>query len=88
MAVCSFCASQIRKGTGKIFVRKDGSVLFFCAHKCEKNMLKLGRAPERVRWTGTRQDAKHAAARQAGGKKAASKPEKTAMPARRKEPKK
>jgi large subunit ribosomal protein L24e len=37
-------------GTGKMFVKKDGSTLFFCSSKCEKNMLKLGRSPRNVKW--------------------------------------
>ncbi|MCD6387510.1 MAG: hypothetical protein J7L30_04225, partial [Methanophagales archaeon] len=28
----------------------DGSVLFFCSSKCEKNMLKLGRKSRKVKW--------------------------------------
>ncbi|MCX6670827.1 MAG: 50S ribosomal protein L24e [Euryarchaeota archaeon] len=48
---CSFCGSDIEPGTGKLFVKKDGTVLYFCKMKCQKNMLKLGRIPRRVRWT-------------------------------------
>ncbi|MBE3122542.1 MAG: 50S ribosomal protein L24e [Euryarchaeota archaeon] len=50
---CSFCGTDIEPGTGKLFVKKDGTVLFFCKMKCQKNMLKLGRIPRRVRWTKT-----------------------------------
>ncbi len=39
------------KGTGKMFVFNSGKILYFCANKCEKNMLKLGRKPLRVKWT-------------------------------------
>ncbi|MEM0493314.1 MAG: 50S ribosomal protein L24e [Candidatus Thermoplasmatota archaeon] len=49
--VCSFCGNNIEPGTGKIFVRKDGTVLYFCRSKCQKNMLKLNRIPRRVKWT-------------------------------------
>lgn len=48
---CSFCGNEIEPGTGKMFVRKDGTVLFFCKNKCKKNMLHLGRIPRKVRWT-------------------------------------
>lgn len=51
MAKCSFCKTDITPGTGKMFVRKDGSVLHFCSNKCEKNMLKLGRNPRYIKWT-------------------------------------
>jgi large subunit ribosomal protein L24e len=48
--VCSFCGSQLEPGTGKMYVRKDGSVLFFCSSKCQNNQ-KLGRVPRRIEWT-------------------------------------
>jgi len=49
--ICSFCGNEIEPGTGKMYVKKDGTVLYFCKSKCQKNMLKLGRVPRRVRWT-------------------------------------
>ncbi len=48
---CSFCGNEIRKGTGKIFAKKDGTVHSFCSGKCEKNMLKLKRKPHATKWT-------------------------------------
>jgi large subunit ribosomal protein L24e len=51
MAKCSFCKEAIAKGMGKMFVKKDGSVLHFCSNKCEKNMLKLKRNPRYYKWT-------------------------------------
>ena len=48
---CSFCGNDIEPGTGKMFVRRDGTVFFFCSSKCEKNQLKLGRVGRTVRWT-------------------------------------
>ena len=47
---CSFCGSGIEPGTGKMFVRKDGAVFYFCSTKCENNH-RLGRVPRRVVWT-------------------------------------
>ncbi len=47
---CSFCGQRINPGTGLMFVRRDGSMLFFCSSKCERNH-RLGRKPHRVRWT-------------------------------------
>ncbi len=49
--VCTFCGGDIEPGTGKLYVKKDGTVLYFCKSKCQKNMLKLHRVPRRVRWT-------------------------------------
>jgi large subunit ribosomal protein L24e len=47
---CSFCRDTIEPGTGIMFVKKDGHVLYFCSSKCEKNLIKLGRTPRKVRW--------------------------------------
>ncbi|TES84050.1 MAG: 50S ribosomal protein L24e [Hadesarchaea archaeon] len=47
---CSFCGGRVEPGTGLMFVRRDGSVLFFCSSKCERNF-KLNRKPHRVKWT-------------------------------------
>ncbi|MCL7415152.1 MAG: 50S ribosomal protein L24e [ANME-2 cluster archaeon] len=49
---CSFCSGNIEFGTGKMYVKKDGSTLYFCTSKCQNNM-KLGRVPRRVKWTET-----------------------------------
>jgi large subunit ribosomal protein L24e len=49
--VCTFCGNEIEPGTGKMFIRKDGTIYNFCSMKCQKNLLILGRIPRRVRWT-------------------------------------
>jgi large subunit ribosomal protein L24e len=51
MARCDFCKNVIEKGTGKMFVKKDGKVLDFCSTKCEKNFIKLRRNPRTTKWT-------------------------------------
>jgi len=48
MARCDFCKQQIPRGTGKIYVKKDGKKFDFCSSKCEKNMIQLGR--KNPRW--------------------------------------
>ncbi|MGC8584670.1 MAG: 50S ribosomal protein L24e [Thermoplasmata archaeon] len=48
---CSFCGKEIEPGTGKIYIKRDGTILHFCSSKCEKNMLKLRRVPKYVTWT-------------------------------------
>ncbi|MCL2143263.1 MAG: 50S ribosomal protein L24e [Methanomassiliicoccaceae archaeon] len=48
---CSFCGLEIEPGTGKMFVKKDGTVLNFCTSKCYKNMIELRRVPRTTRWT-------------------------------------
>ena len=62
---CSFCGGAIEPGTGKMFVRRDGTVLFFCSNKCEKNMVGLKRLPRRVKWV----QSKKAGKKDKGGKK-------------------
>ncbi len=49
--LCSYCGEEIEPGTGKMFVRKDGTVFFFDKSKCQKGLLKLRRVPRTVRWT-------------------------------------
>lgn len=49
MTLCSFCGSPIERGTGKMFVKADGSIMFFCGHKCEMN--EAIRDKKKVRWT-------------------------------------
>lgn len=53
MKKCSFCGSNIEPGTGKMHVKKDGTVYSFCSSKCEKNMLKLHRNPRTTKWVRT-----------------------------------
>ncbi|WP_406662180.1 50S ribosomal protein L24e [Methanolobus sp. ZRKC3] len=47
---CSFCGEVLEPGTGKLFVKKDGSSFYFCSSKCESNF-DLGRLPRRTIWT-------------------------------------
>jgi len=51
MIKCSFCGFEVEKGTGKMFVKTDSTIFYFCSMKCEKNMLKLRRIPRNVKWT-------------------------------------
>lgn len=61
MASCSFCGNTIKKGTGKMYVKTDGRILYFCSKKCEKNLLKLGRKPRTTKWTEEYQSVKKGA---------------------------
>lgn len=51
MTKCSFCGKPVSKGTGVMYIKRDGTVFFFCSKKCEKNILKLGRNPSRFKYT-------------------------------------
>ncbi|MCQ2070372.1 MAG: 50S ribosomal protein L24e [archaeon] len=48
---CSFCGEDIMPGSGKMYVKKDGSVLYFGTNKCYKNMILMKRVPRTTRWT-------------------------------------
>lgn len=48
---CSFCGNDIEPGTGKMYVKKDGTRYLFCSGKCQKNMVVLKRVNRNVRWT-------------------------------------
>ncbi len=48
---CTFCGNEIEPGTGLMYVKKDGTIFYFCSGKCRKNMLKLGRDPKKFKWT-------------------------------------
>ncbi|MFP4005161.1 MAG: 50S ribosomal protein L24e [Candidatus Hadarchaeia archaeon] len=47
---CSYCGDDITPGTGLMYVKRDGTILYLCSSKCEKNM-KLGRRAEELEWT-------------------------------------
>lgn len=51
MVKCSFCGYEIERGTGTMFVTKEGTLMYFCSRKCDKNMLKLKRNPRFFKWT-------------------------------------
>ncbi|MCL4365029.1 MAG: 50S ribosomal protein L24e [Candidatus Marsarchaeota archaeon] len=31
---CSYCSSEIEKGTGTIYVRKNGAIRYYCSKRC------------------------------------------------------
>lgn len=49
--ICTFCGASIEPGTGKMYVKKDGTTFLFCSNKCSKNMIEMGRVPRKVTWT-------------------------------------
>ena len=50
---CSFTGKPIPPGTGMMYVKKTGQVLYFINSKAKKNYLNLGRVPARTKWTDT-----------------------------------
>jgi large subunit ribosomal protein L24e len=61
MVKCDFCKGDITPGTGKMYVKKDGKVYYFCSNKCEKNLLELKRKPRTTKWANEYHAVKKAA---------------------------
>ena len=51
MPKCTFCGKDFTMGTGKMYVKKDAKIFYFCSNKCEKNMLVLKRKARNLKWT-------------------------------------
>ena len=51
MVKSSFSGKEIPSGTGIMYVKKDGKVMYFLNRKEEKNMIQLRRKPRTVAWT-------------------------------------
>lgn len=51
MVKCSFCGTNIEQGTGKLYAKNDGTLLYYCSNKCEVNHLELKRTPRHIKWT-------------------------------------
>lgn len=48
---CSFCGLEIEPGTGLLYVKTDGTLLWFCSRTCYKNHVIYGRDPRKLKWT-------------------------------------
>jgi large subunit ribosomal protein L24e len=44
---CSFCNKRIKPGSGKMFVKNTGEIVYFCSSKCQKSY-NLGR--KKLKW--------------------------------------
>ncbi len=40
---CSYCTSDIKKGTGMMYVHNSGAVRYYCSSRCYKNDAVIGR---------------------------------------------
>lgn len=49
---CSFCSGKLPLAAGKMFVKNDSRVFYFCNSKCERNFM-LNRDSKQVKWTET-----------------------------------
>jgi len=53
MARCTFCGNTLVPGTGKLFVKNDGKLIYYCSRKCEQHATKLKRQARYTKWTRT-----------------------------------
>jgi ribosomal protein L24E len=40
---CSYCAVDIKKGTGIMYIHKNGDINYYCSNTCYKNNIILRR---------------------------------------------
>ncbi len=52
---CSFCNKEIPKGTGLMYVKVDGKILYLCGGRCRKSMLVFNRKPQNTKWITKKQ---------------------------------
>ena len=86
MTNCTFCGAALEPGTGKMYIKRDGTVMHFDSAKCQRNSIGLGRVNRHVKWTQAAANAKvvagHAAKAEPKAKaaKAAKAPKAAAAP--------
>ncbi len=49
--ICSFCGREIKPGHGVMYVKNDGTILWFCSRRCRVSMLEFKRDPRKFKWT-------------------------------------
>jgi large subunit ribosomal protein L24e len=42
---CSFCQTEIEKGTGTMYVRKNGAIKYYCTNRCLKSEVRFRMKP-------------------------------------------
>jgi ribosomal protein L24E len=40
---CSYCSKEIKKGTGLVYIFKNGKANYYCSNRCYVNNIKLRR---------------------------------------------
>ncbi|MEM1944833.1 MAG: 50S ribosomal protein L24e [Nitrososphaerota archaeon] len=48
---CSFCGREFIHGSGMLYVRNDGTQLWFCSRRCRVYMVEQKRDPRKLKWT-------------------------------------
>ncbi|MFA5365894.1 MAG: 50S ribosomal protein L24e [Candidatus Bathyarchaeia archaeon] len=49
--LCSFCGHEFAPATGMMYVKKDGTILWFCSNKCRKSSVIMKRDSRKIKWT-------------------------------------
>ncbi len=44
---CTYCSTEIKKGTGLMYVHRIGDTAFYCSNACFKNGVVMRRKPNR-----------------------------------------
>ncbi len=44
---CSYCTTEIEKGTGMIYVRKNGAIRYYCTKRCFRLNIVHDRRPNK-----------------------------------------
>lgn len=44
---CSYCTTEIEKGTGMIYVRKNGAIRYYCTKRCFRLNMVHDRRPNK-----------------------------------------
>lgn len=68
MVRCTFCNKEIDKGTGFMYVQRNGKIYNYCSQKCKKNMLNNKRVGKKLKWTEFVQDKKRQLRKRAASK--------------------
>ncbi len=48
---CAFCGREFPHGKGTLYVKNDGTRLWFCSRKCRISMIDFKRDPRKFKWT-------------------------------------
>jgi large subunit ribosomal protein L24e len=48
---CAFCGREFPHGVGMLYVKRDGSMLWFCSRKCRVYMVEQKKDSRKLKWT-------------------------------------
>lgn len=53
---CIVCGRPVPAGVGMMYVKSDGTILWFCSSKCYKSLVVLKRDPKKLAWVKERSE--------------------------------